>query len=183
MYGYFMNVLNYLRSIDQDTLYLIVGGIATIIALTILDLTTTFIKVKRRAKKKIKVEGPIIDELNDKLTIISNHASMYANSLGAEGAKLLFELKSLIEEQAETLEMLQACIDTDSIEDIQAYYKHYDDLTPKQKIQWITRSNHLIDLLGKRIYDVSERSTNMGIPKVKRKENTIDSLRRWNIIK
>lgn len=178
-----MNIQEFISNIDKQTLSIVLTVVITFIFIILLDLTTRIYKIKRRAKKKIKVEGPIVEDLEERFSIISNHASSYANSLGNEGAKLLAELKNIIDEQIQTLEMLQHHLETDGISEIQDYYKKYDELTPKQKAQWISRSNHLLQLLGSKIYEISERSTNLGIPKIKKRESTVETLRKWNILK
>lgn len=178
-----MNIQAFLNNLNKDTLYLALTGVITLIFIILLDLVTKVYKTKRRAKKKIRIEGPLVEDLEERYAILSSHASMYANSLGAEGAKLLAELKQIIDEQIDTLEMLQFCIENDNIEDIQEFYRKYDELTPKQKAVWISRSNHIIQLLGNKIYEISERSTNVGLPKAKRRESTVESLRKWHILK
>ncbi len=178
-----MKILNLIRDIDQETLYMIIGGALVLLALMILDFITSYYKVRRKAKIKLRNEVPILEELQDQISIISNHANLYSNSLGAEGARLLFELKTIIDDQEQLLHMIDTCLENSEIDDLKNFYERYDEQTPKQKKFWITRSQHLIDLLGKKIYEVSERSTNMGIPKARRRENTIESLKKWKIIK
>ena len=178
-----MNSMPFLQKIDRETLVIAILGGSLILLFILMDLFTSIFKVKRRAKKKINTDAPILEELQDQLSIISNHASIYANSLGSDGAKLLNELKSIVDSQTETLELLQLCLDTGQIEELKDFYKKFDEQTPKQKLFWISRSHHLVELLGRKLYEISERSTSVGLPKYKRREGTIESLRRWNIIK
>lgn len=178
-----MKILHVIQNIDQDTLLLIIGGAVALLFLMILDLLTGYFKIRRKAKKKLSTEVPILEELQDQLSVIANHASLYANSLGTEGAKLLFELEGIVKEQQEILETIEICLNNNEIADLKNFYEGYDEQTPKQKKYWITRSQHLIDLLGKKIHEISERSTNLGLPKMSRRENTIENLKRWKIIK
>lgn len=178
-----MNINTIIQDINQNVLSYLLAAVFSVLFLIVVDITTKFFKIKRRAKRKIKTETPILNDLQDQLKIISCHASKYSNSLGNEGAKLIYELNSIIENQNETLEMLQIFLESGSIEDLEQFYTEFDELTPKQKTRWITRAHDIIQLLGTKIHEVSEKSSNAGIPKANKRESTIADLKRLNLIK
>lgn len=171
--------------IESGTQFLLLTGLALFLLVLFIDLFTSTRRITKKARSIINVEGEKLEELENKYTILKSHALSYVNTLGGKGSKQLYELNTILSNQADFLSFLSELIAEGDLDEADRIMKERSE--QKEELQWDKRAEKLIMELGQKISMASNSSSNLGLvtnphSSSSRRESTQVSLVRAKII-
>ncbi len=143
----------------------------------IVDVTTETIRTISQAKRIIKTRTPILLKLKKHYDTLSNQASCYANTLGGEGAKLLSEIREMIESNIRIIKILDSAISDIDIEEIKHTFKEEPYVNKDNFNMDMKKAEKIIAHLSEKILSASATATSLGLPKIRKRNLTADSLK------
>lgn len=168
---------------DPDTLILFGIGIGMLLLMLMVDSLTSSFRVLKKAKRILINRKKSFTTLEIQAQAISDHASTYSNTLGAEGAKLISELTSFLDEQQTILSSLELATRNWDIEEI---LRIEEDPTVADNQIYITklkRADSIIQYVSGRIVEASLTATKLHLPKIRKAQSTMESLSRVGLTK
>lgn len=155
----------------MDTLYL---------SLAIILLSYAIYKVRRKRVALEKFADSKYKkylDLRKKTQVVSDQASCYPNTLGLEGAKMISEIQGILKEQEDIFAQLDYYFDRGKLQQVE------DILSSFTLNQTSIKSERLLSEISTRIAFASEKATETKLPKIRKRNPTISSLKSAGLLK
>lgn len=169
------NTLSTLINTYSIPLSLLAVGAFLLMFLFMVDTLTASFRSLNKAKRIISSREETFNKLEAQTNAITNHASSYANTLGGEGAKLLAELRNLVEEQKMILSTLDMATKDWDIEEIMRIEEETDVSDKDAYISKLKRADIIINYISSKIMEASITSTKLNIPKIRKQQSTVEA--------
>lgn len=179
---FFKEFINLIKD-DPNVVILIGIGIGLFLLLLIVDSLTSSYRVLKKAKKILASRQRTFATLDNQARAISDHASSYSNTLGGEGAKLISELATFLDEQQLILSSLELATKNWDIEEILRIEEDPTISDNEVFINKIKRADTIIQYISGRIVEASLTATKLHIPKIRKAQSTMESLSRMGLTK
>lgn len=161
---------------NPETLILFGVGVGLFLLLLMVDTLTASYRVLKKAKRILATRKKTFITLNTQAKAISDHASSYSNTLGGEGAKLISELTSFLDEQQMILSALELATQNWDIEEILRIEEEPTVSDNDVFINKLKRADTIIQYISGRLVEASLTATKLHLPKIRKAQSTMEGL-------